>query len=323
MRLLFLFFISTLAMAGEISGVVIDGTRDNQNGKADLVNLVSLDRGMVVLGSVPNATGAFTIPFDDASSGKPMLLQAIKDGVTYTSSRISPDTINRITVYDASPDAKTVITLGSVGIYAYDEIVEIGSFYELSNIHSPPTSLLKDTPVISFRPPLGHTELQASTQQGEKPPLKRPLSLEDGVASSSFAVKPGQTIMRVHTRHAYKAGEKNSYVIPLLPDQNKLRLLLLPLTMSAEGEGITLATRDEQSNVSLYTFQRQPGQTEIRVEISGTPDTSRGDAVATNSGQSQQHAVENTPNHLSNFRFAIMGSIFLILVLASLFGLRN
>ncbi len=323
MRLLFLFFISSLAIAGEISGVVVDGTRDSQNGQADLVNLISLDRGMIVLGSSPNVTGAFTIAFDDAASSKPMLLQAIKDGVTYTSSQISPDKINRITVYDASPDAKTVITLGSLGLYAYDQNVEIGSFYEFSNIHSPPTSLAKDTPVISFRPPLGHSQLQASTQQGQKPPLKRPLSLNDGVATASFAIKPGQTMMRVHTRHPFTTGEENSYVIPLLPDQDKLRLLLLPLTMTAKGEGLTFASRDEQSNVSLYTFQRQPGQTELRVELSGTPDSSRGDAVAGTTEQSQQHAVENTPNHLSDYKYAIIGSLFLILVLASLFGLRN
>ena len=126
MRLLFLFFISSLAIAGEISGVVVDGTRDSQNGQADLVNLISLDRGMIVLGSSPNVTGAFTIAFDDAEYDESSYQREMVDQINSDHYSLN---INSKQIDDAFPDAiyhteRPVFRTAAVPLYLLSQKVK-------------------------------------------------------------------------------------------------------------------------------------------------------------------------------------------------------
>jgi len=332
MKVVFILSLLLPLTAGEIRGVVEDGTRGGE-GTAQVVNLVRPAAGMQIMATATNVTGAFTLSFEGElpAGGPPVLLQAIKDGVTYTQARVVPDNLNTVRVFDADPEAKYVTQMGYTGVYAYEDKVELLHFFHLDNIHSPPKTKLGGEPALRFRVPEGYTDVQASIQRGTMP-LRQPLAVENGVATADFALHPGRTTFVVR----YTFSETDQLSVPLIEQASEGRLVLMPMSMDLESESISLVNVDNDNNMKLYTYAVGEGADSLELTLSGQPDAARGQAVAgvQTGGQQQQQQqqtaagqeqgrVDNTPNRIDRFRWAIIGTVLGIMGLLSILAWKR
>jgi len=318
------------AGAIEIRGVIEDGTRGG-DGTAQVVNLVQPGQaGMQVLATLTDVTGAFSFDYEGELSGMPILIQAIKDGVTYSQARIDPAQTNVVRVFQADPEAEVQIQMGYVGVYAYEDKVELLHFYYLDNVNSPPKTKMGPDPTVRLRVAEGYTAIESSIQRGTMP-LRQPISVEDGFATTSFAVHPGRTTFVVR----YTFDTVSELAIPLLENTETGRLVLMPRSMDLESAQVAFVEEDPTNNLKLYSFA-VPGDTDtLKISLSGTPDPVRGQASAQSDGgqqqtqqtqQSQQAAggrVENRPNPLDKFRWAIIGTVLGLLGLTSILAWRR
>lgn len=325
MRLLLIALcLSTPLFAGQIQGVLEDGTNGGE-GSAQLVQLVHPQTGMNAIAQATDVTGKFTLYFDGDVPNGILLLQAIKDGVTYTLSQVDANVVNRLRVFESSPDANVVLQMGYTGIYAYEDKIELLHFYYLDNINQPPKSRIGGDPVVDIPAPIGHKMLEASIQRGTMP-LRQPITVENDRAIANFAVKPGRTTLVV--RATYDKTEMLK--IPVLDPTQTGKLVVMPMSMTAQGPGVRFVGPDQQNNMNLYEYQTPAGEESFSVLLGGTPDSGRGQAVSgmgsstgaatgANTGARQQAAsnapIVNRENAVGRFRWPIAAGLLSLMTL--------
>ncbi len=326
MRLFLLWiFISGYAMgAVTIKGVIENGSGDGE-GQADQLILMTLTGGMKTVAHLEDVKGSFEIEFDGEFEPGQLLLQAMKGPVFY-STRIQD--INQplnIKVYDNAEEVTLNARLGSLALYAYEDKLDIGLFFNLDNVSDPPKTLLREEPVFSFPLIPGSQGLDANTLRGSMP-LKQNLIIGEDKASLAYALKPGRTQLMVRSIHSYDASKVNEYSIPLLDDQEVAHVLLMPMNMEVSGLGLESAGVDEKQGVKLFEWSRQEGQKTLDIKVSGTPAPTAGDrggesstatttAAADNTAAQANHGkaeILNTPNMLGKYRWQIVLGVLAI-----------
>ena len=326
MRLFFLcIFISGYAMGGiTIKGVLENGSGDGE-GTADQLILMTLTGGMQTVAHLENVTGSFEIEYDGEFEPGKFLLQAMKGPVFYSSRIPDLDKPLTITLYDNASEVTLNARMGSLALYAYEDKLDIGMFFNLDNVNNPAKTLLSDKPVFSFPLIPGYNGLDANTLRGSAMPLKQNLSIENDMASLSYPLKPGRTQLMVRSMHSYLPDQANEYTIPLLENQKAVHVLLMPMNMDVSGLGLEPAGEDKQQGVKLYEWTRQEGQTELKITVTGKSAIREGEtgaqtssAGSTTSGEGarqDQHGqaeILNTPNPLSKYRWYIVVGVLAI-----------
>lgn len=325
MRLLLLWGLATGLMAGEkVSGYLENGTH-GAAGSADRVQLVRLGRGMEVVQSLENVSGAFEMELPTSSEQGNYLIQAVKGEAIY-SERVSPgQTSLSITVYDLDDSLEIQATIGSLALYAYEESIDIGVFYNLDNLGEPPKTLENSAGTFSFPLIEGYRELEASTRRGEMP-LRQNLEIGNGRATIGYPLKPGRTQLMVRSIHNYDAGSENSFTLPLLASQDFMHVLVLPSRLSIEGEGLEFISKDERDDVALFQWRRQPDQTELTITMRGKPAPQRGQTgnnASASDSRGSNMKIEDRPNPLHPYRWYIIAGVLLIFSGFSWLGYRN
>lgn len=322
MRFILVLCLSMSGLATEIKGVVRNGSGEGL-GTADLVQLVLLEEGMQVLGSASDVKGIFSFHVEQDLEGKQIMLQANKEGVLYTQPIDSLEGELSIDVFDVVDEGEIKASIGSFALYAYEQTMDIGIFYNLTNVTKPAASIRSGEGSFKFGLIPGASDIQANTQRGSMP-LRQELSINDeGIATLNYTLKPGLTRLMLRTRHLYNPKEVNEYVLPLPKEQQVMKVLILPASMSIEGEGLTFIKEDKAENLNLYEFEPSEGQTELRLKVKGKP-LDRSEAVTSDGGgrsagnggsdHSDAMKIERRPNVLSHYNPYIVGLVLLVLI---------
>ena len=320
MRLMVLILLTGWAMGQtRLEGTLINGSGSDP-ATADMVQLIKLEQGMQVIGSADKVKDVFSLNLDGAMPDGRYLLQAVKDGVIYTLAVQTANDKLELTVYDTVDQAEIKSHIGSLALYAYDQVIDIGAFYNLDNVSDPAVTLNRTDGTYTFTTIPGSQGLEASTRRGQMP-LRQQLKKEDGQATLTYPLRPGRTQLMVRSRHAYNPAHENTYRIALPPNQDGMHVLVLPLTLEVTGEGLTFAKDDPKEGVRLYEFMPNEGQTELVLKITGQGDPEPRDdkAGTSNAGQQtkeQAHGqakIDNTPNQLHPYRWWIICGVISLL----------
>ncbi len=325
MRLLLLWVWAVSLTAGEkVSGYLENGTTGDA-GSADRVQLVRLGRGMEIVQTLEKVRGAFELELPTSSAQDSYLVQAVTGAAIY-SERVAPgQTSVNLTIYDVVDSLEIRAVIGSLALYAYEESVDFGAFYNLDNQSEPPRTLVNPAGTFSFPLIEGYRELEASTRRGEMP-LRQTLEIGNGQARINYPLKPDRTQLMVRSIHDYDPEGVNRFTLPLLASQDFMHVLVLPSRLEVEGEGLEFVSKDEQEDVALFQWRRQPGQSELTIQMRGKPAPKRGQVAESSGGSSSAGAnmkVESRPNPLDSYRWYIVGGVLLAFSLFGWLGLRK
>jgi len=307
-------------------GKLVNGTTGEMDGYADEVRLVKLEQTMQVVATQREVRGDYSVidPEGEFQQGR-YLVQAVVGRAIYSQPLTELGQAVDITVYESSPDVNLRATIGSMAVYAHQQTLDLGLFYNLENLSSPPRTLERDGATFTFPTIEGYSNMEANTRRNNMP-LRQALAIEEGKASISYPIKPGQTQLMVRSVHPFQPGDEVR--IPLLPAQQFMNLLVLPLTLEIEGEGVAFMGDSENEGVRFYEWTRQDGQNELVLTISGKPDdgsaqASRQQAARQNPHGDSQPRIENTPNTLSVHIWWILGAALAVLAALSVWGARR
>lgn len=286
--------------------------------------LLDLEMGMTPVSTLVSVSGEFTLSHDegDFKEGRYMV-QAIKGPVFYSEKVNSLDKPLEITVYDNSEDVELNSRIGSLALYAYEGGLDLGVFYNLDNVGSPGKTLARSGPTFSFPLVAGGRNLEASTARGSMP-LKQNLTIDGNMASMNYPLKPGRTQLMVRSTHDYSGD--NEYVLDLLPQQDFMHVLVMPMGMKVEGKNLEFAGPDQKNGVDLYEFSREEGQNQLVIRISGKAPVRDQTAETSKAGSQQGHGdmeITNTPDRISPFRWYLVGGIILGFLLLASFAIRK
>lgn len=307
----------------QASGAVLSGRLENGTtegvGSAERVQLIRLAQGMEVVASQDDVRGDFVLNFD-GNIDQNFLIQAIKDGVTYTERIVDPAQTQRIVVYDAGEDVPVSVRVSSVAFYAEGDHVEVGLFYVLDNSSSPPRTKNGAT-TFSFPVVAGYASMDVSTQRGTMP-LRQTVPVDDsGMAQLAYALKPGETQMNVRYRLPYDSASENTVTVPLPEPQSFLHVLVLPLTINADGEDLTFVEDDQSRGFRVFAWQPTDAGTEVTVSLSGeSAEPGSMAAEQSTAGDSEQAAasagqrdIQQVYHPIGRHVYLISGLLFLIL----------
>ncbi len=320
LRLMLLWLCCGMLNAAQVQGKLVDGTGGGE-GSAELVQLIRLAQGMESIATLENVTGSFTLEADTPEDVQ-FLVQVVKDGVIYTQSLKTLQDEVEITVFETSTDVAIESRMSTLAMYAQGQFIDIGAFYTLNNVSDPPKTLMDPAGTYRVKLVPGATALDASTSRGRMP-LKQTLQRDGDEGILNYALRPGPTQFNVRGRHPYNPNAENTFTVPLPPNQKAMHVLVMPMTLSIEGEGLTFVQNDEKEGVRLYEFMPLEGQTEINLKVTGSsaaPEGTQSQAAQQAHGAGE---IKNLPHNLDHFRWWILGGVLFLMGVLSAVALKR
>lgn len=321
------FLVCFLLIASSNAATVIKGNLENGTsggaGSADSVQLVVLGQGMDIVAQLTNVSGEFELSYDGELEGRSWLVQAQKGRTIYSVQGKAISEPIAITVYDSATEADITARGGTIAVSAIKQTLDIGRFINLDNQTKPPVTLERDDGTFRFELEPGFQSVEASTSRGTMP-LKQQLQVEGNTASLNYPLRPGRTQLMVRTAHVYNPSIANTYNIPLLQEQKFAHILVLPLSVEVEGDGVQFVSADDANGVKLYEWERQEGQDILELTVSGAsadkvPEVAPGtQTTQTSQQQHSQGDVLNTAHPLDEYRWFIVAGVSVLMLVLSL-----
>jgi hypothetical protein len=319
---------TTFAQISEVKVNVqlIDGTSGEGPGTADTVQLVRLGQGMEILITEGNVRGTTSLEVT-ADMGKKfketdqLMVQAVKGRTVYSKMVTSLDIPVEITVFDAAEEAAVNARVGSLAVYVQPDQMDIGQFYNIDNVNSPPVTLETD---VTFRFPLmdGAKIVEVSSRRGTMP-VKQTMQRDGDDGTISYPLRPGRTQIFVRNVFPYHTEHAETVTVPLLPEQEFFHILAVPSTLKIEGQGVEFVETDDKQDVSLFEFTREPNQAELVLTVSGAPADPDQANAAMNQTQQGERKFEAMPNAKHGYRWFIVGGVALVLLGLTPLGMRR
>ena len=316
--LLLLLMVATPAWSEvTITGTLINGSDSQSPGSADQVVLFDLSKGMMPVNTAASVSGDFTLTHEEGEfQADRYMIQALKGTVMYSLKLAAADEPVSITVYDNSEEATINARVGSLAFFAYEGGLDVGIFYNVDNVSDPPVTYTKNGATFTFPIYSDSQNLEVSTNRGTLP-LKQNVTIEGNRASMSYALKPGRTQVMVRNSLAYNGD--NEYVLDLLPQQEFMHVLIMPMGMKVEGENLNFAGPDQKNGVDLYEFARN-GSDQFRLRISGkAPARAQTEGARVQSSQNSQQNESNaslqptnTPDRISGYRWLLLAGVLVV-----------
>ncbi len=307
-----------------VNGALENGTAGEGPGFADEVRLIKLEGAMQVVATTQDVRGAFALTDENGQfeAGR-YLVQAVVGRAIYSEPVRELGQKATIVTYESAEEITLRASIGSMAIYAHERSLDLGLFYNLDNLNSPPRALDREGATFTFPVLPGYTRMEANTRRNNMP-LRQALTIGESTASISYPLKPGRTQLMVRSVHPYDAASGAQVTLPLLEAQQFMNMLVLPLSLQVEGEGVSFVSEDAREGVRLYEWTRQEGQTELALRISGQPDDGSRQALSRESAHpGGTPKIENRPNPLTQRVWWILGGACAVLAGLSVISMRR
>jgi hypothetical protein len=267
---LIIFFVSTLASAQTLTGMVKDSTT-GKPAAGDEVVLLSLGQGMEESGRTKaDAKGNFSFKLDNAQA--PHLVRVIHQEVTYHRMAPPGTTSVEVEVYDVSKKIEGVAVVADImRVQAQQGEMEVLRAFAVQNDSKPPRTQMNERN-LEFYVPEGAKILQAEATTANGNPLKTSPVPEDDKKTRYaffFPLRPGVTQFEVEYTVPY-TGNANLDPKSIYPLQHFVAIVPKAMQFSAAPGTNYQPMNDPQqpdANVQVASGAK-PGQS-LAFKISG------------------------------------------------------
>jgi hypothetical protein len=304
-------FVSAVAQAGTVSGVVHNGTNSNKPAAGVDVLLIQLQGGMqVVANTKSDAQGQYR--FDNPAIGQgPMLIRGVYKGVFFHQPLTPGTSTVDVTVYEPTTNPAAIqIPLRLLVFQPNGEKLMVGEEYSIQNTSSPPAAYYKQEGNFEFTIPQGAEMDQVSTFGPSGMPVRQgTIDKGKGRFAISYAFQPGQNGVRISYSVPYP-GNQVKILEASTYDAQKV-LLVIPPTMQISSAGFKSAGTEQGYNVfSKDDFKAGMG---FEVSVSGTapPPSESSNAPDQTNGRDagSETTLETAPARLDNEKWILLGGL--------------
>lgn len=328
-----------VASAANISGTVTNGTSGKPDA-GDHVYLISLANGMQEVASTKtNAEGSYTLNSPDSDMH---LIRVDHQTASYYASVPPGSTSVNLTVYDVAAKVPGVVTEDDVFQMQTDSdgLHVVESFFVQNNSAPPRTQFGPHAYVIHLPAGAQVDGGQASGSDG-MPTSCTPVPYgTKGDYAFVFAVRPGTTRFAVSYSLPY-SGKFTFHLAEPTAVGNVAVMLPNSMTFSPSSDGVFAPVHDQSVPAQTYVAKNVTAGKDVSFTVSGTGTlprsqqdqaTSQSNAAAQTSQQSTQQNDRpgmglgnpiDTPGPLTKYRWWILSSVGLILVIIAAFMLRS
>ena len=244
-----------LPLLAAVNGVVLNVTSGKPQAGVTVTLVQPSERGMDAVGTdVSAATGVFSIDKDPVV-GKPLLLQAVYAGVTYTKA-LNPgkSTGVQLDVFESSSkpvgiavDRHGILLEPVEGKLAVREFVFVNNTSKTTYV---------DPQNGSYRfwaPDAAKIEISLTTQGGM--PVKR-AAKKTGAANTwtvDYPIRPGQTQIEI----SYESAKFDGFTGNILHKEGETRLIV-PKGLGLKGDGLEEFAPEPRTQASIYGVKNGP-----------------------------------------------------------------
>lgn len=322
------------AQAVNISGTVTNGTTGKPDA-GDSVYLISLANGMQQVGSTKtNASGHYTLALPDSSMH---LIRVDHQTASYYASVPPGATHTDVTVYNVAAKVAGVVTEDDVFQMQTDSdgLHVIESFFVQNNSKPARTQYGPHAYVIHL-PPGAQIDGGQAADASNMPVSSMPAPIDSkGNYAFVFPIRPGTTRFAVSYSLPY-AGKFTFHLAEPTPAANVAVMLPNSMTFTPHPAGIFAPIHDQSVPAQTYVAKNVSAAQNISFTVTGTgalprsqqdQATSQSDAAA-QTAQNDRPGMGlgtpiDTPGPLHKYRWWILSSIGLILVVIAAFMLRS
>lgn len=322
------------AQAVNISGTVTNGTTGKPDA-GDSVYLISLANGMQQVGSTKtNAAGHYTMALPDSNMH---LIRVDHQTASYYAPVPPGATHTDVTVYDVAAKVAGVVTEDDVFQMQTDSdgLHVIESFFVQNNSKPARTQYGPHAYVIHL-PPGAQIDGGQAADASNMPISSMPAPIDSkGDYAFVFPIRPGTTRFAVSYSLPY-AGKFTFHLAEPTPAANVAVMLPNSMTFATHPEGVFAPIHDQSVPAQTYVAKNVSAAENISFTVTGTGSLPRSqqDQATSQSSAAAQTAQNDrpgmglgrpidTPGPLHKYRWWILSSIGLILVVIAAFMLRT
>lgn len=313
------------ATAGQVSGVVRNGTTGRPVGGAEVI-LIQLQGGMQPIATVKtDGFGRFHF-VNPALGSAPMLLRVPYRGVLFHTPVPPGTTTADVQVFDPTTDASAiVVTTRAIVLQPKGSNLLVGEEFTIENQTHPPVAFYQASGTFAFNLPKGAQLNQVSAWgPSGMPIIQGTIDKGSGLEAISFAFQPGQSGVRASYTLPYASNQASiQEVSPYLIQQV---LLVVPPGVQVSSEGFSPAGTEQGYNI--FSRDSVLAGMPIRVTVSGTPspaasaDNSENASVNSRAEEGGE-AVTTLPARLDSLRWVVVAGFAALFALGVIFLWRR
>jgi hypothetical protein len=304
---------ATAAHAGNVSGVVHNGTNANKAAAGVDVLLIQLQGGMSVVASTKtDADGRYHIDNSGIGQG-PMLIRAVYRGVFFHQPLTPGTSTVDVTVYEPTTNPGAIqIPLRLLVLQPNGDKLMVGEEFSVQNNTNPPAAYFKQDGNFEFTIPQGAEIDQVSTFGPSGMPVRQgTIDKGKGRYAISYAFQPGQNGVRI------------SYILPYNGNQAQFKesttydaqrvLLVIPPTMQVSSAGFTAAGTEQGFNV--FSKESMKVGNSFDVSVSGTAPPPSEASASSSGDQANGHdsgpesTLETAPARIGDEKWILLGGL--------------
>src|ERR1051326_1661548 len=245
-----LFAFVLTAAAGELHGVVKNGTTGKPAAGVELI-LLQLQGGMQpVANTKSDAQGQFTFN-NDSLGAQAMLVRAVYKGVNFHQPAPPGRSDVEVSIFEPSKDPKIIaVTSRIVFFQPSSQTLTVGEEYSIQNASQPPQAFYKEDGNFEFVIPEGAKLQQVAVSGPTGMPVVQPaLDKKKGKYAIAYAFRPGQSMVRYSYEVPYPANAATLTITNVYP---LARLLVVGSpTLQISGEG--LQSGGQEQGMAVYS----------------------------------------------------------------------
>jgi hypothetical protein len=312
-------FAAALALAGTITGTVVNRTTGKPAANVPLT-LLNVTANMAEVGSTKSdAQGAFTID-SPAIGGGPMLLRAYYQGVNFNT--FVPPVNQPVTaeVFDVSHDPKSIAPTTHVVIFQPGENKLIGAEeYMVQNSSNPPQAYFRTEGNFDFAiPEKGVLQQIAATSSSGMPVTQASIEKGNGKFAIAYAFHPGETSIRL----SYDLPYSGQAVLKLPATYPGVKLLVVaPPGVAVSGDGLQPAGQEE--GMMVYTHEPLAAKASLTVNVSGvgSPQQSAGGVAQSQqqegNSRSGSENIQAVPGRLDEYKWYLLAGMGVLFAMSA------